>query len=44
MYYRGAHVAIVIYDITNKDSFRVAHDWIRELKERALNCNLFNWK
>ena len=41
MYYRGAQVAIVIYDITNKDSFRVALDWIRELKERALNCKIY---
>merc|ERR1711862_396340 len=41
MYYRGAQVAIVIYDITNRDSFKIAIDWIRELKERTLNCKIY---
>ncbi|KAJ5072453.1 ras-related protein rab-5c [Anaeramoeba ignava] len=31
MYYRGAAAAIVVYDITNKDSFVKAKDWVKEL-------------
>lgn len=32
MYYRGASVAIVVYDITNMDSFEKAKSWVIELK------------
>nr|AFJ24874.1 RAB like-1 [Schmidtea mediterranea] len=35
MYYRGAHGALVMYDITNLESFHRAKLWIQELKERA---------
>jgi small GTP-binding protein len=35
MYYRGAAVAIAVYDITNKDSFRGAQTWVRELQNRG---------
>lgn len=35
MYYRGASVAIVVYDITNKNSFITVKKWIKELKEYA---------
>ena len=35
MYYRGARVAIVVYDITNKDSLQGAKAWIRELKMKG---------
>eukprot|EP01126_Amoeba_proteus_P043958 TRINITY_DN4859_c0_g1_i10.p1 TRINITY_DN4859_c0_g1~~TRINITY_DN4859_c0_g1_i10.p1 ORF type:complete len:153 (-),score=17.78 TRINITY_DN4859_c0_g1_i10:570-1028(-) len=31
MYYRGAHVAVVVFDLTNYDSFLRAQDWIEEL-------------
>ena len=31
MYYRGADAAVVVYDITNKDSFGVLEYWIKEL-------------
>ena len=31
MYYRGAHVAVVVYDITNYDSFKGAIFWVKEL-------------
>ncbi|KAJ4461855.1 putative Ras-related protein Rab-5C [Paratrimastix pyriformis] len=33
MYYRGAPAAIVVYDITNRDSFERAKDWVRELQK-----------
>jgi len=33
MYYRGAHAAIIVYDITNENFFLRAHKWIAELNE-----------
>jgi len=35
MYYRGAAAAIVVYDITNKDSFNGAKSWCKELQRRG---------
>lgn len=35
MYYRGAQAAIVVYDLTNKDSFNRAKAWVRELQRQA---------
>jgi len=35
MYYRGAQAAVVVYDVTSKDSFDRATRWIGELKEQA---------
>lgn len=35
MYYRGAQAAIVVYDITNQESFNRAKTWVRELQRQA---------
>lgn len=35
MYYRNAHAALCVYDITSRSSFAKAQDWIRELKKQA---------
>lgn len=35
MYYRGAQAAIVVYDITNADTFARAKSWTRELQRQA---------
>ena len=35
MYYRGAQAAIVVYDISNKDTFQKAQTWIKELQRQA---------
>jgi len=35
MYYRGASAAIVVYDITNLDSFAGAKSWVKELQRRG---------
>lgn len=35
MYYRGAAAAIVVYDITNSDSFTRAKNWVRELQRQG---------
>jgi len=35
MYYRGAQAAIIVYDITNQESFNKAKAWVRELQRQA---------
>ena len=35
LYYRGAHAAIVVYDITKMDTFLRAKDWVEELQRYA---------
>ncbi|XP_044739662.1 ras-related protein Rab-5C [Chrysoperla carnea] len=35
MYYRGAQAAIVVYDITNQDTFGRAKTWVKELQRQA---------
>ncbi|XP_022890077.1 ras-related protein RABF1 isoform X2 [Olea europaea var. sylvestris] len=35
LYYRGAAVAIVVYDITNPESFAKAQYWIKELRKHG---------
>ena len=39
MYYRGASAALVVFDLTNRESFQNAKPWINELKEKGKeNC------
>eukprot|EP00741_Cyanophora_paradoxa_P001718 tig00000498_g1667.t1 len=39
MYYRGAAAAIVVYDVTNPDSFERAKNWVKELQRQGSpNC------
>ncbi|KAJ8358553.1 hypothetical protein SKAU_G00150780 [Synaphobranchus kaupii] len=35
MYYRGAQAAIVVYDITNTETFGRAKTWVKELQRQA---------
>jgi len=35
MYYRGAQAAIVVYDITSRDSFDKSKQWVKELREKS---------
>ena len=35
MYYRGAQAAIVVYDITNADTFERAKSWVKELQRQV---------
>ncbi|EFJ06652.1 rab family GTPase [Selaginella moellendorffii] len=39
MYYRGAAAAIIVYDITNAESFARAKKWVQELQRQG-NANL----
>ena len=40
MYYRGAQAAIVVYDITNADTFTRAKNWVKELQRQVLLFDL----
>ncbi|KAK6466956.1 ras-related protein Rab-5B [Huso huso] len=35
MYYRGAQAAIVVFDITNQETFARAKTWVKELQRQA---------
>jgi small GTP-binding protein len=35
MYYRGAAAAVVVYDITSKQSFVRAQNWVKELQQQG---------
>ena len=37
MYYRGASAAVIVFDITRKDSFAGAKSWVKELQRRGDN-------
>ncbi|MBS0290891.1 MAG: hypothetical protein JSS07_12775 [Proteobacteria bacterium] len=32
MYYRGAHAAIIVYDVSSQESFARAKIWVKELQ------------
>jgi len=36
MYYRGAAAAVVVYDLTNRQSFVRAKSWVKELQHREI--------
>jgi Ras-related protein Rab-5C len=35
MYYRNAHAAVVVFDVTNPQSYERAQKWVAELLEKA---------
>jgi small GTP-binding protein len=35
MYYRGAPAAIIVYDITSRESFQRAEQWVKELQRQG---------
>lgn len=35
LYYKNAKGALVVYDITKKETFDRAKDWVEELNEKA---------
>ncbi|TKX20824.1 Ras-like protein 7 [Elsinoe australis] len=39
LYYRGAHAAVLCYDITSRKSFEEMGVWLRELKEKGSALN-----
>ena len=34
-YYRGAQIAIIVFDLTNMESFRECKDWLRDVERYA---------
>jgi small GTP-binding protein len=38
MYYRGASAALIVFDITSRDSFDGAKLWVNEIYEKTINC------
>ncbi|XP_052531692.1 ras-related protein Rab-17 isoform X1 [Tympanuchus pallidicinctus] len=36
LYYRGAHAALLVYDLTNKETFNRAKQWLVELEKEFL--------
>lgn len=36
LYFRGAHAALLVYDITSKDSFLKAQQWLKDLEREFL--------
>ncbi|KAI2804675.1 hypothetical protein RDWZM_007995 [Blomia tropicalis] len=38
-YYRGAHGVIIVYDVTNGDSFHNIRNWLKEIEQ---NCEVQN--
>lgn len=39
-YYTGAHGAVVVYDVTNRESFEHVKDWIEEVTDRCPNIEI----
>lgn len=33
IYYRGSHGAVLVYDITDQDSFQRVKNWVKELRK-----------
>jgi len=36
MYYRGASAAVLVFDITNQDTFQRTQDWVTELRANVM--------
>ncbi|CAL1582637.1 unnamed protein product [Knipowitschia caucasica] len=43
LYYRGAHAALVVYDVSNKESFRRAQFWLKELEKQYIPDSTVVW-
>ncbi|MHA2342081.1 MAG: Rab family GTPase [Candidatus Hodarchaeales archaeon] len=38
MYYRGAKAAVIVYDITDEETFKGAKTWTSEIQKNSENC------
>ena len=38
MYYRGAKAAVIVYDITDEETFKGAKTWTSEIQKNGENC------
>lgn len=39
-YYRGARGALIVYDVTNRDSFTNVGHWLHELHQNCLGATI----
>ena len=44
MYYRSSVASFVVFDVTNRQSFIDAKNWIKELRNNSPNIHCFVWK
>ena len=40
MHYRGVHVSIIVYDVTDKSSFKALEDWFLDITTKQQGRNL----
>lgn len=43
LYYRGAHVALLVYDITKRETFTRAQLWLKELERQTIPDSTVVW-
>uniref|UniRef100_A0A8D3B8V8 RAB17, member RAS onco family n=1 Tax=Scophthalmus maximus TaxID=52904 RepID=A0A8D3B8V8_SCOMX len=43
LYYRGAHAALLVYDISNRESFIRAQVWLKELEKQHIPGSTVVW-
>jgi GTPase SAR1 family protein len=36
LYYRGVHLALIVYDITDKESFDSLSNWLNDVREKQV--------
>lgn len=39
IYYRNAQAAIIVFDLTNQDTYNNIQDWVNDFKENAFECD-----
>ena len=39
MYYRGIAVALIVYDVSDKDTFKVIDEWLKDVREKQQQRN-----
>ena len=40
MYYRGVTSCMIVYDVTNKESFEDVEGWVKQLENESKNANV----
>ncbi|XP_075886662.1 ras-related protein Rab-17-like isoform X1 [Nelusetta ayraudi] len=43
LYYRGAHAALIVYDISNRQTFARAQLWLKELEKQSMPGSTIIW-